>query len=72
MARKASRKGGRGEKQAARRGLVISKNRIKAAAGMHVAGDFYGALDTAVRRLIAAAEKRALENGRRTLRPHDL
>ena len=52
--------------------LIISKSRTKAIAGMNVAGDFYTALDGAVRNLIAAAEARAEQNNRRTLRPHDL
>ena len=52
--------------------LIISKSRTKAAAGINVSGEFYGALDEAVRNLIATAEARATDNGRRTLRPHDL
>jgi hypothetical protein len=52
--------------------LIISKSRTKAAAGINVSGEFYGALDEAVRGLIANAEARATDNGRRTLRPHDL
>ena len=52
--------------------LIISKSRTKAAAGINVSGDFYGALDEAVRNLIASAEARANNNNRRTLRPHDL
>ena len=52
--------------------LIISKARTKAAAGINVSGDFYGALNDAVRALIAGAEARAESNGRRTLRPHDL
>jgi hypothetical protein len=52
--------------------LIISKSRTKAAARMNVSGDFYGALDSAVRSMISNAERRALDNGRKTLRPHDL
>ncbi len=52
--------------------LIISKCRTQAAAGMHVSGDFYSALDGAVREMIATAEARAENNNRRTLRPHDL
>ncbi len=52
--------------------LIISKSRTKAAAGINVSGDFYSALDEAVRGLIATAEARAEQNNRRTLRPHDL
>lgn len=52
--------------------LIISKARTKAAAGINVSGEFYGALNDAVLALIAGAEARAESNGRRTLRPHDL
>lgn len=52
--------------------LIISKSRTKGAAGMNVSSEFYGALDGVVRGMIATAEKRAAQNGRRTLRPHDL
>jgi len=67
------------KKKAAKRGkakksgdLIISKSRTKAAASINVSGDFYIALDEAVRGLIAGAEARAESNNRRTLRPHDL
>ena len=52
--------------------LIISKSRTKGAADLNVSGEFYGALDEAVRTMIAGAEARAMSNGRRTLRPHDL
>jgi hypothetical protein len=52
--------------------LIISKSRTKNAAGINVSGDFYGALDEAVRGMISAAEQRANDNGRKTLRPYDL
>ena len=52
--------------------LLISKSRTKAIASMNVSGEFYAALDQAVRDLIATAEQRAGENNRRTLRPHDI
>lgn len=54
--------------------LIISKTRTKATvnAEYNVSGEFYGALDQKVRELIAAAERRASENGRKTLRPCDL
>ena len=75
--KKASRK--KSSKKASRRGakrgatdFIISKSRTKAASGINVSGEFYGALDEAVRGLIATAEARAESNGRRTLRPHDL
>lgn len=66
---KASARGARGR---APRDLIISKSRTKAAASMNVSAEFFAALDGAVRGLIARAEQRALDNGRRTLRPHDL
>jgi len=63
-------------RRAAKRGsgsdLLISKSRTKAIANINVSSEFYGALDQAVRDLIATAEQRASENNRRTLRPHDL
>ena len=53
--------------------LIISKSRTKnAVVNCNVSGDFYGALDTFVRNAIVAAENRATENGRKTLRPQDL
>jgi hypothetical protein len=52
--------------------LIISKSRTKSAAGINVSGEFYSALDGAVRGLISTAEKRAMDNGRKTLRPYDL
>ena len=52
--------------------LIISKSRTKAAASINVSGDFYTALDGHVRAIISEAEKRAEENGRKTLRPYDL
>jgi hypothetical protein len=83
MARRAAKKTSRkkaGRKKTARRGakkkaagdMIISKSRTKAAASINVSGEFYAALDAAVRGLIAEAEARATNNGRRTLRPHDL
>ncbi len=65
----------RATKRTTKRGavdLIISKSRTKAAAGINVSGDFYGALDEKVREMIATAEQRANDNNRRTLRPHDL
>lgn len=62
----------RRKKKASAGELIISKSRTKAAAGINVSGEFYSALDGAVRNLIATAEARATDNGRRTLRPHDL
>jgi len=53
--------------------LIISKSRTKAAVKKcNVGGEFYGALDAAVRKLIAEAEARATGNKRKTLKAVDL
>jgi histone H3/H4 len=53
--------------------LVISKSRTKAVARKcNVSSDFYGALDKKVKEMIGAAEKRAMANKRKTLKPQDL
>jgi hypothetical protein len=53
--------------------LIISKSRTKAATRKcNVSSEFYGALDRKVRDLIKAAEDRAQENKRKTLKPCDL
>lgn len=53
--------------------LIISKSRTKGAVKKcNVSSDFYGALDGAVRTLIQAAETRAVDNKRKTLKPCDL
>lgn len=53
--------------------LIISKSRTKAAAkDCNVSSDFYSALDAKVREIIRGAERRALDNKRKTLRPFDL
>lgn len=66
------------KKKAASRGrapteLIISKSRTKAAVKKcNVGSEFYGALDKAVREIIAEAEGRALGNKRKTLKAVDL
>lgn len=62
----------RGARKASSADMIISKSRTKAAAKINVSGDFYGALNDAVRGMIKEAEQRAVNNGRKTLRPHDL
>jgi hypothetical protein len=65
----------RKKKAAAKSGgeLIISKSRTKAAARKcNVGSEFYGALDKAVRGMIASAEARALGNKRKTLKAVDL
>ena len=53
--------------------LIILKSRTKAAARKcNVGSEFYGALDKAVRAMIAAAEGRAVGNKRKTLKAVDL
>ncbi len=73
-AKKVTKKAGKkkGRKKGRTGDLIISKSRTKAASGINVSGDFYGALDAAVREMIANAEARAGNNNRRTLRPYDL
>lgn len=61
------------KKKAAGGDLIISKARTKAAVKKcNVGGEFYGALDAAVRDMIKAAEARALGNKRKTLKAVDL
>jgi histone H3/H4 len=53
--------------------LIISKARVKnAVKKCNVGGEFYGALDQAVRGLIKDAEGRATGNKRKTLKAVDL
>jgi len=53
--------------------MIISKTKTKESVKeCNVSGEFYEALDKKVRELIAHAEKRALANGRKTVRPQDL
>jgi histone H3/H4 len=53
--------------------LIISKARTKAAVKKcNVGGEFYEALDAAVRELIKGAEGRAVGNKRKTLKAVDI
>jgi len=53
--------------------LIISKARTKSAVKKcNVSSDFYEALDKKVKAIISEAEKRALANKRKTLKPQDL
>ncbi len=53
--------------------LIISKSRTKRAVKKcNVGGEFYGALDSAVRDMIKSAEARALGNKRKTLKAVDI
>jgi len=65
------------KKKKARKGkpaeLIISKSRTKAAVKKcNVGGEFYGALDAAVRSIIKEAESRAVGNKRKTLKAVDI
>jgi hypothetical protein len=69
-ARKKKKAAGRKSKPAE---LIISKARVKAAVKKcNVGGEFYGALDAAVRDMIKDAEGRAQGNKRKTLKAVDL
>ena len=53
--------------------MIISKSKTKETVKKcNVSGDFYEALDKKVKDLIKDAEKRAVDNGRKTVRPCDL
>ncbi len=53
--------------------MIISKSKTKETVTQcNVSGDFYEALDNKVKYLIKEAEKRAVANGRKTVRPCDL
>ena len=53
--------------------LIISKSRTKGAVKKcNVGGEFYAALDGAVRQMIKEAEARAIGNKRKTLKAVDL
>ncbi|RPJ41830.1 MAG: DUF1931 domain-containing protein [Candidatus Latescibacterota bacterium] len=53
--------------------MIISKAGTKAAAKKcNVSSEFYGALDKKVRDIISEAERRAVGNKRKTLKPNDL
>ena len=72
MAKKKKAAKRKGAKKVASGDMIVSKSRTKAAANINVSGDFYGALNDAVHSMIKSAEQRAINNGRKTLRPHDL
>ena len=62
------------EKQKGGAKMLVKKSEVKdkVKGDMRISGDFYDALDKHVANAIKAAEKRAKENGRKTLKPHDL
>jgi len=73
MAAKKKKKAAGGKKKGKGGELIISKARTKAAVKKcNVGGEFYEALDGAVRQMIAAAEARATGNKRKTLKAVDL
>ena len=54
-------------------GAPVSKSRTKGAVKKcNVSGEFYPALDKRVREIIVEAERRAIANKRKTLKPADL
>jgi histone H3/H4 len=62
-----------GKKGAGGDAMIISKTRVKAAVKKcNVGSEFYGALESAVRGMIARAEERATGNKRKTLRAADV
>jgi hypothetical protein len=72
MAKKSNGKGGK--KAAAREVLVVGtkvKDVVKAA-GLQSSGELIEAISGKVHDLLTAAAKRASENGRKTVRSHDL
>lgn len=71
----ARKKAARGRKAARGGGdaMIISKARVKAAVRKcNVGAEFYDALESEVRGLIARAEERAVGNKRKTLRAADV
>ena len=71
--KKAKKKARRSSRKKATGDLIISKTRTKAASKKcNVGSEFYGALDSAVRKMIAEAEARAIGNKRKTLKAVDL
>jgi histone H3/H4 len=63
----------KGGKKGAGDAMIISKTRVKAAAKKsNIGSEFYGALESKVRSLIARAEERAAGNKRKTLRAADV
>jgi histone H3/H4 len=71
MAARKKKKAARKKGKAAE--LIISKSRTKGAVKKcNVGGEFYGALDAAVRGMIKDAEARAIGNKRKTLKAVDL
>jgi hypothetical protein len=69
----ARKKGGGKKASGGSDAMIISKSRVKAAAKKsNVGSEFYGALESHVRQVIAAAEARCAANGRKTLRPQDV
>jgi histone H3/H4 len=51
---------------------LVVRSKIKSATELNVSGSFADALSEEVKAMIAKAEKRAKDNGRKTLKPCDL
>ncbi len=52
--------------------LLVVRSKIKEQTQLNVAGDFADALSSRVGNMIKDAERRAKENGRKTLKPCDI
>ncbi len=52
--------------------LLVVRSKIKEATQLNVAGDVPEALSESVREIIKVAEKRAKDNGRKTIKAQDL
>ncbi|MBM3199506.1 DUF1931 domain-containing protein [Candidatus Woesearchaeota archaeon] len=52
--------------------ILVVRSKIKDCTKLNVAGDFADALSKRVESMIKDAEKRATENGRKTLKPVDI
>ena len=52
--------------------LLVVRSKIKEQTNLNVAGDFADALSDEVNKIVKRAEKRAKENGRKTLKPCDI
>jgi histone H3/H4 len=52
--------------------MLVAKSQVKAFTSLKVSQEVYEALDEKVKEILKAAEKRAIANGRKTIRACDL
>lgn len=52
--------------------LLVVRSKIKECTDCNVSGDFADALSKRVSQMVKEAERRAKDNGRKTLKPQDL